>query len=649
MQLTDPKLADQAMRFMGEGGASIQNQLLRMGGTGIDWENYNLSGYEADRWMTVSSALEGLAAQGIIDPGEMEGLTTERFMEQDFRAHTVTERRVAKVYTPEQGVRAGGAAGFISQMYAAGRGELAEAMAAGYGGIGDAPTDTGFQSDVFAYQTGGGAGRSQVALDKATPWLATHDPATGYKNFQMSATGLGMTPGSFRDLFATKGMDNQVTAAFLGDTQVSAITGEAIGGLTGMAYQAQQASFDRARAGLGIQGAQLALRRQYTTGEGMPGGRGFWQIQDDMTSLSREQQTYGWQTAGRRMEMQKTQFTETFGANVEQFGARTSWARDDQAFKAARMGRAQQWAKEDWAVSDQVRNMQWGWQNEDFEENVRFASGRDRQLMVREQERATTMHNVEGDQIDTQRERQEELWNLEEEQFEIGKARFEESVTWQEDKFEREKSYFEQGMELSEEQHEKEMEFMKRRWALEDEMRNMQREFQKKQMDLAEAGLGLQYQALKQQEDQQAIQNVINELTITALAAGEGGKRVWAELMAIINGWTPPVGGSGWIPPNIDDMDPVEQDMWNKNLTPQTGFSGLINSPTSFLVAEGSGGIGGAAEYVSVTRMGAGGIPEAMGQRDGGTVNVTVILDGEEIASHVMVERGNNLRVEAFR
>lgn len=651
-------------------GSAFQGFQWGTGGEGLGMAsaisfNADWGGKEQTRWGDVAGVLGGLEAYGAITGEQARGAAfTTRGTGEIFRDErrygqrapqpvefTGAQQQAAQqigMYAP--GIMSRGAAGMATYQ------QLAQMSGATTPGLQATSQDF---ADILKQYSSGAYGMSQLAAESGVAGMQaqqTLQVAPGFGQgmpvFAAGATGRGMTAGDWGQAFSRDGGLSGWEKAFMGQTQVSKTTGEAIGGQLGAQYYMQQEQDKLSMAGLGVASAQLALTKQYTTGEGMPGGRGFWQIQDDQTKLQRAQATYSWQVAGQRMEMQQTQFAETFGANVEQFGIRTDWARDDQAVKGMQMARNQQWAREDWAVSDNVRNMQWGWQNEDFNENVRFASGRERQLMERGQERATQMHNIEGGQIETGRERQEEMWALEEEQFEKNKARFEEQTGWQEERFEREQRYFEETMALNEEAHEKDMEFMKRRWALEDEIRDMQREFQKKQWALQEASLGIQYALLKLKKEEREGQDIAKEQQMQLNAEQ-------AKYGTAIKGTATAVGT---IEAEVKDLKAraIElKDAINKinslNLRiggpqeTQVGFSGLVSEPTMFLAGEGSGGAGGASEYVSVSRVGSGGIPEAMGQRDGGSVNVTVILDGEEIASHVMVERGNNLRVEAYR
>ena len=110
------------------------------------------------------------------------------------------------------------------------------------------------------------------------------------------------------------------------------------------------------------------------------------------------------------------------------------------------------WAREDWGYSDQTRALQWGWQQEDYAEESRFLTGRARRKATRENERATTMHNLQEDQIDRERGRQEELWALEDKRYELQKKQFEESYKLQQRQLDASKKYYEENFELQEKQ-----------------------------------------------------------------------------------------------------------------------------------------------------------------------------------------------------
>lgn len=640
LEMTTPSSQAQIDMFYQQGGASMSNVLKAAGVEGLDWSKFpkDWASWMTEPWMGVAGTLQGEVAAGRMSESRMrselikegKGLVLTPSGQQTVG---LTQRPVE--FTTIQGAQISAAAQRQAAMYQQGLGYVAEGL--------PGPRDImspEYQAQMSRWATGGGVARSQMAMAAGAPWLQTHD-AMGFATLQVRPQGFGLGPQDFAAMFARAGVSGTAYAqGFMGQASVSALTGQPIGGQLGAQYAQQEQAYENQRQGIGLQSAMLALQRQYATGQGLPGGRGFWAIEDDMVRLAREQGTYQWVMAGRRMDLQEQQFNETWQANFEQAQTRATWQREDFATQAQKVGMQRTWAREDWAQSAQVREMQWGWQLEDFQEDVRFATGRERRQMIRGQERATTMHNIEGEQIEKEKERQEELWAMQDEQFEKQKARFEEQIGWQEERFEREKLYFEESMKLSREQHEKEMEFMRRRWALEDEQRKLQREYQEKQWALQEAQIGLQYERLEQQKKEQEAARVINELFLTAMATAElakasstEAKQAWQRLVIQLTGHGSLDTGHG-------------------TLAEQTGFSGMITEPTLMLVGEGRGKTIGAGqpEWVEVKRQGAGGIPEAMGMRGGGgPVSVTVLIDGKEVAAEVMVDRGNNLRVEAYR
>jgi hypothetical protein len=126
----------------------------------------------------------------------------------------------------------------------------------------------------------------------------------------------------------------------------------------------------------------------------------------------------------------------------------------------------------DWDYQDQTRALQWGWKQEDFQEQRRFMTGRDRRLAERQMQRETVMHDIEGDRIDTQRSQQKELWKLEDDRFDTQKRHFTEQLAMQADQLKMARGFFEERQRLEEEQI-----------AMQRAYQMLQFDFQKKQID----------------------------------------------------------------------------------------------------------------------------------------------------------------------
>jgi len=147
------------------------------------------------------------------------------------------------------------------------------------------------------------------------------------------------------------------------------------------------------------------------------------------------QQEYSFDQAEERMAMQGGQFQDNMG--LQRRGQMMS--RD--------------FTQVQWNFQDQMRGLQRGWQVEDFGDEVRFMTGRQRKKAERGFERSTIMYNVQGEQIDAQREHQQELWELEDARFQMVKDHYSENETFQKAQMETSRKFYEERKRLEEEQN----------------------------------------------------------------------------------------------------------------------------------------------------------------------------------------------------
>ena len=222
----------------------------------------------------------------------------------------------------------------------------------------------------------------------------------------------------------------------------------------------QQAENQAAYAGNSA--AQLALAMKYQPQ--------MWGLQDQMTSLGYEQQRWGFGRQEQGLQMQQNQASQQWGLQQTQMGLQRSWTRQD------------------WGTQDQQRAQQWGWQVEDFQENVRFMTGRDRRLAEKQMARATITHDQEGEQIDKNRKRQEEMWALEDQRFDMQKQQFMENQAFQQEGIDKQREFFEQ------------------RVTLETQLRDLQREYQKEQWELQKQMVGIQAKQAQDAADYATLQ-----------------------------------------------------------------------------------------------------------------------------------------------
>jgi hypothetical protein len=199
----------------------------------------------------------------------------------------------------------------------------------------------------------------------------------------------------------------------------------------------------------------------------------FWAVEDQQRDLSREQSRWGFEYQQQSMAMQGRQFMESQALN--------------------RQGQLMQrsWQMQDWGTQDQMRGMQWGWRQEDFQENLRFMTGRERKQAEKQMQRETTLYGAETEQIEKQRERQKELWRLEDERHNLTLKQFREQQTLQQENLDKQMRFFEEGARLQ------------------DEMTRLQREYWLKNHELQKAAVGIQAEYAEKtkqlQEDMDAL------------------------------------------------------------------------------------------------------------------------------------------------
>jgi len=219
--------------------------------------------------------------------------------------------------------------------------------------------------------------------------------------------------------------------------------------------------YQRAQAGFNLQ--RIALQREYQPQ--------FWSIEDRQRQLGYEQQEWQFGFQERQMEMQNRFWEQNFALQQQQVQKQRGWSR------------------EDWQYQDTVRNLQWGWHVEDFGEQVRFMTGRDRRLAERQMRRDVIMHGLEGDQIDKQRARQEEIWQMEDKRFDIQRQQHEEAIAMQEEQLAKSREFYEQRKALEEESVQLQRKYWEDNMRISEEAARSSAAYAEAQADIAEKSL----------------------------------------------------------------------------------------------------------------------------------------------------------------
>jgi len=218
-----------------------------------------------------------------------------------------------------------------------------------------------------------------------------------------------------------------------------------------------------------MQIAEQQRQRQWgyaeTTGVGLGNiigeqyeGKGSWYFTEEQRKLSRASQEFSMAQQQRALEMQGeqialsiTQFLEKWEFRQRQQQTQLRWQGEDIAAGRQRDLLQRQFWMENWAFQKSQRDISYGWGMEDIEENLRFARGRERRLLLRQQQRQTIRYGMESGQAERQKEQQQALWQLDDEAYARTKERYEVQKQWATEALEMERRHYFESMKFQQE------------------------------------------------------------------------------------------------------------------------------------------------------------------------------------------------------
>jgi len=454
--------------------------------------------------------------------------------------------------------------------------------------------------------------------------------------------------------------------------------GQNIGAQVGMQFKASDLSYQASMASAGVSAGNIQRERAYATGVGLAAyanplagqplpwavgntnaigapfiegqGTNYWTNQQ--IALGRSQQQYGYDYGNVQRANQAQQFGANQALNLSQFGetqaynrnqSALSFTRQTQDFAIQRHGQMlqRQYTTQDISLDRANTQRQYGWQMEDIDLNLRFATGRDRIQLEKEKKRATITEDVAMSHEDLLANRAKQQWKLEDQRYAIDVKRAQEDYDLRTKQFDLEKKHFEESAALSLGQFkqdqtlqqadaDRQMQFTKDQWAIEDKLRQLQLADQAASYQSQLAAIGLQMMQLTQQKqlsDQQLILGKIAEanqakILLIQQTQADAMNSLYLALMKFF-GIGPQVGVNlsqpGFVIPGH-----------------AAGFTGMVNSNSLMNLAEN-----GSPEFVSVLPFGRPGFGYSSasgrsgGAASGSTTEVSVYLDSEPIAARV--------------
>ena len=408
--------------------------------------------------------------------------------------------------------RAQDVAGMASQMYQVGTGSfssnftsLAEAANAGQFGfslsdIGNLATGSisagvGNQADTLNFLKGVTSGNAYALSDygrmAGIGVLQSMDPnglQTGLKDMS------GLLSFARQNILGNDNLTGAQTLSGLGLTFSQ--TDQTVllnGGIWGYQQSYVDQTNNLQMQGINQSYAQLASNRQFMYES--------WGLETRMNNLQWEQTLsgFGWQNTmldtNNRFRLEDAALTRQ---QREASNENSRWNRDFD-YQTNLMRR--DWAREDYQYNTQMRQLSFGWQMEDMDEQIRRSSGYERAMLIRQRDRATLSENMQSGQAEKQFDRQEQLWAREDERYEKSLAFSEQMIQLDQERFELNQRQADEMYALQKTRLGEEMEMAGKQHDLRLEIEALQRERQEEQLRFQEQSLDLQkQQALLQNE-----------------------------------------------------------------------------------------------------------------------------------------------------
>lgn len=284
------------------------------------------------------------------------------------------------------------------------------------------------------------------------------------------------------------------------------------GGLKGAQRYTNMESAKLSLAGVGIQFLQVQARKDFLWGSGSwdaPGEGSLWNIQDQLRSLQHTSTVAGFQSTERSMQAQWEYGSAMENINLARMNTQQDYQRWTFGFDQTIRQQQRLWTQEDWQYQDTMRGLGFEWDLEDLDEQIRGATGRQRRLLIRQRDRTVTKHNLESEQVDTQRERQEETWALEDERYQKVWDYQENLMSLDRETFDLNKSHREEMRQYEVEDFERRKKEYEEQRKLQEEQIKLQREFEATSIELQEKSLGIQAASAKLQLEMAETQEAV--------------------------------------------------------------------------------------------------------------------------------------------
>lgn len=253
-------------------------------------------------------------------------------------------------------------------------------------------------------------------------------------------------------------------------------------------YQLQYGNLNQAQQLMGQGNAYTGFAgTQLNTGNNM----NYYQIQQAQWGITRSQQAFGLQQEGQQLgiaqqqyALTNQQFNANYGLQVQQFQYQTGFQRQQMQIDQSHTVQQEQWNTQDIAYNRSQLDVQFGWQMQDYDRNIRYARGMDKRNLMREQQRSVIQYSMQASHSDVEAGRNQTQIQWEEQDFQRKKQYFEQNTQFQQQSLDNQKKFFDLGQQLDKQRldmqqqaHLKNVQWMQQEWQLEDQQRSLDRQF----------------------------------------------------------------------------------------------------------------------------------------------------------------------------
>jgi hypothetical protein len=233
----------------------------------------------------------------------------------------------------------------------------------------------------------------------------------------------------------------------------------------------------RAAAGIASAQGQLQLHQDFV---------GLTQsLRENTKAQIAEQRGYALQQFAFQREragLSLEQGMESIGLSEQIFQAQKRYQAQEQAIAVTQFAQQAEWKRQDFSYQQSMMGLQYGWQQEDIGRSIRFATGRERQQLIRQQERGQITYSMQQGQLSRERERFEIQTDWTQARMAREKQQFNEITALQQQQFDMQRRHLVQNYDLQMRQIAAAEAHEKRMWALQDEERKLQNDYQDKEL-----------------------------------------------------------------------------------------------------------------------------------------------------------------------